>query len=63
MNLHDLSKVVLDSMDECIRSKVDFDNVEIYIGDGSCASEVNRAQLRFSSNVPKTGILLLDSID
>lgn len=63
MNLKDLSKIVLDSMDECIRSKVDLKDVEILIGDGYQASEVTKAQLRFSSKVPKTGILLLDSID
>lgn len=63
MNLKDLSKIVLESMDECINNKVDLEDVEIYIGNGSYASGINKAQLRFSSKVPKTGVLLLDSID
>lgn len=63
MNLKDLSKVVMDSIQECIANNVKLDDVEIYMSDGSYALRVNGAQLRFSSVLSKTGILILELDD
>lgn len=62
MNLKDLSKVVLDSMDECIKLKVDLNDVEVSFISQDYAVSVNYAQLRFNDEF-KHGILILDNID
>lgn len=63
MDLKELSIVVMDCMKKCIDRNVKLEDVEIYISDGTYASRINNAQLRFSSVVEKHGILLLDSND
>lgn len=63
MNLKDLSKVVSESIQECIDRKFNIEDVEIYMVDGDYALCVNSAQLRFSDVVTNQGILLLDNVD
>lgn len=63
MNLKDLSKITLDSLQQCIENDIRPEDIEIYMCYDSVAVRPNSAQLRFSDVLEKHGILMLDNVE
>lgn len=61
MNLKDLSQVVIDSMDECIRRRISPEDVNLYFISLDNGVPVNYVKLMFSEE--KTGIIIFDNVD